>query len=53
MKYITAKTDYGEKETFEKWNGKFYSEKDLDEIISIVRSEIKKVSPELSKQILT
>ena len=29
------------------------SEKDLDEIISIVRSEIKKVSPELSKQILT
>ena len=35
MKYITAKTDYGEKETFEKWNGKFYSEKDLDEIITV------------------
>ena len=38
MKYITAKTDYGEKETFEKWNGKFYSEKDLDEIITITES---------------
>ena len=35
MKYITAKTDYGEKETFEKWNGKFYDEKDLDQIITI------------------
>ena len=35
MKYITAKTDYGEKETFERWNGKFYSEKDLDEIITV------------------
>ena len=28
------------------------SEKDLDEIISIVKNEIKKISPELSKQIL-
>jgi len=35
MKYITAKTDYGEKETFEKWNGKFYQESDLDEIFHI------------------
>ena len=35
MKYITAKTDYGEKDTFEKWNGKFYQESDLDQIISI------------------
>ena len=35
MKYITAKTDYGEKETFEKWKGKFYQESDLDQIIHI------------------
>ena len=28
------------------------SKKDLDEIISIVKNEIKKISPELSKQIL-
>ena len=35
MKYITAKTDYGEKETFEKWNGKFYQESDLDEVFHI------------------
>jgi len=35
MKYITVKTDYGEKETFEKWNGKFYQESDLDEIVYV------------------
>ena len=35
MKYITAKNDYGEKETFEKWKGKFYQESDLDQIIHI------------------
>jgi hypothetical protein len=35
MKYITAKTDYGEKETFEKWKGKFYQESDLDQIVHI------------------
>ena len=35
MKYITVKTDYGEKETFEKWNGKFYQESDLDEVFHI------------------
>jgi len=32
---ITAKNDYGEKETFEKWNGKFYDESDLDQIINV------------------
>ena len=32
---ITARNDYGEKETFEKWNGKFYDETDLDQIISV------------------
>ena len=35
MKKIIAKNDYGEKETFEKWNGKFYDESDLDQIINI------------------
>ena len=33
MKHIIAKTDYGEKETFERWNGKFYQESDLDQIV--------------------
>ena len=32
---ITAKNDYGEKETFEKWNGKFYDESNLDQIINV------------------
>jgi hypothetical protein len=32
---ITAKNDYSEKETFEKWNGKFYDESDLDQIINV------------------
>jgi len=40
MKYITAKTDYGEKETFDKWNGKFYNESDLDEIIHITEDTL-------------
>ena len=35
MKCIIAKTDYGEKETFEKWNGKFYDESNLEQKIDI------------------
>jgi|TARA_R110000823_G_C15908495_1_gene497536 hypothetical protein len=35
MKHIIAKNDYGEKKTFERWSGKFYDEKDLDQIITI------------------
>ena len=38
MKHITVKTDYGEKETFEKWNGKFYQESDLDEVFHITEN---------------
>ena len=33
--YITAKNDYGERETRELWKGKFVEESDLDEIIRI------------------
>ena len=40
MTYITAKTDYGEKETFDKWNGKFYDESDLDEIIHVTEDTV-------------
>ena len=29
MRKIVAQNDFGEKETFEKWNGKFYTENDL------------------------
>ena len=35
MRKILAKTDYGEKTTFDKWNGKFYNESDLDDIIHV------------------
>ena len=40
MKYITAKTDLGEKETFERWNGKFYQESDLDQIIHVAEDTV-------------
>jgi len=40
MKYITAQNDYGEKETFEKWNGKSYSESNLDQTITITEDTI-------------
>ena len=40
MKYITVKTDYGEKETFEKWNGKFYQESDLDQIVYVTEDTV-------------
>mgnify|MGYP006872288909 CR=1 FL=1 len=29
MRKIVAQNDFGEKETFERWNGKFYTENDL------------------------
>ena len=35
MKCIIAKTDYGEKQTFEKWNGKFYDESNLEQKIDV------------------
>ena len=39
-KYITAKTDYGEKETLNKWKGKFLDESDLDEIIHVTEDTV-------------
>ena len=35
MKYITVKTDYGEKETFQKYNGKFLEESDAQDLITV------------------
>ena len=40
MKYITAKTDYGEKETFERWNGKFLDESSYDEIVKVTDEDV-------------
>ena len=37
MKHIIAKNDYGEKKTFESWSGKFYDEKDLDQILLLMK----------------
>ena len=39
-KYITAKTDYGEKETLLQWKGKFLDEADLDEIIHVTQDTV-------------
>ena len=39
-KYITAKTDYGEKETLRQWKGKFLEDADLDEIIHIKKDTV-------------
>ena len=38
MHKIVAEIDYGEKETFQKWNGKFYSESDLNQIAHITEN---------------
>jgi len=35
MRKITAQNDFGEKETFERWNGQFYTEDDLSEIVTV------------------
>ena len=35
MKYITAKIDLGEKETFQKYNGKFLEESDAQDLITV------------------
>jgi hypothetical protein len=39
MKQITAKLDLGEKETFSKWNGQFYTEDDLDQIVTVTSED--------------
>ena len=38
MHKIVAEIEYGEKETFQKWNGKFYSESDLNQIAHITEN---------------
>ena len=38
MKAIYAQADYGEKQTHEEWNGKFYDEKDLNQIVTITEN---------------
>ena len=40
MKKIYAQNDYGEKETFEKWNGKSYDASNLDQIITVTEDTI-------------
>jgi hypothetical protein len=35
MRRIIAQNDFGEKETFERWNGQFYTEHDLSEIVTV------------------
>ena len=33
MKKVTVKRDYGQKETYDKWNGKFLDDSAYDELI--------------------
>jgi hypothetical protein len=35
MRRIISQSDFGEKETFERWNGQFYTENDLSEIVHV------------------
>ena len=39
MKTIITHKDFGEKETFEKWNGKFYTEDDLSQKVSDITED--------------
>ena len=48
---ITAKNDYGEKETFEKWNGKFYDESDLDQIINDGAVKAREIAQPVIKEV--
>ena len=38
--YITAKSDYGERETLDRWKGQFLDEDDLDELVHIDRDTV-------------
>jgi hypothetical protein len=40
MKHIIAQNDFGEKATFDKWNGNFYNESDLDDIIHVTEDTV-------------
>ena len=40
MRKITVKNDYGEKQTFAKWNGKSYDASNLDQIITVTEDTI-------------
>ena len=39
MKHIIAQNDFGEKETFERWNGQFYTEDDLSQKIDNISED--------------
>jgi len=39
MKHIIAQNDFGEKETFERWNGQFYTEDDLSQKIDNITED--------------
>jgi len=46
MKSIIVQNDFGEKETFEKWNGKFYSEDDLSQIVTNITEDMAVYRPD-------
>ena len=39
MRKIIAENDFGEKETFERWNGQFYTEDDLSQKIDNITED--------------
>ena len=45
MKYITVKDDLGEKETFQKWNGKFLDENSYDQVVKVTDESVGVMKP--------
>ena len=45
MKYITVKDDLGEKETFQKWNGKFLDEKSYNQVVKVTDENVGVMKP--------
>ena len=45
MHKITAEVDYGEKETFDKWNGKFLDETSYDKVIKVTDEDVGILKP--------
>ena len=48
MKKIVVDKDLGEKETFDKWNGKFLDETSYDQVIKVTDEDVGVMKPVLT-----
>ena len=48
MQKLTVKKDLGQKETYDKWNGKFLDESAYDEVIKVTDTDMGVMKPVLS-----